>query len=484
MQQFLFIYCFISLCALFSCKGKSDDRYVGELAKQSLEYIDKNRLDSAVVMNLKILENIDTAAVDNFGIIANTYNNLGDIFYKATIFDKAFRMYKLGLEYARTLNDKTEESHSRRGIWRCSYMMKLPEKDTAIANFATLIPYIKSDKEISSLYNNITGYFMYNGNSDSAFLYNQIAIDKSADSLTLYRNWGIRSELFINEENYDSAWHYAWLASHSTDIYTRAASIFRLGRISEYENKDSSIYFLKYYGSLLDSINNIKTRDSINVILYKKQLSAVQDKVSRDHTIMTILTLTLLVVACGLTAFFIMASRRNRIMRHEAVALKKRLYELNEELNENYKKVEDYKQYSEQYQDLQARQKHMEETFVAQLVDARNKCINTFKKSSFYKKLPSLIDSGDGILKLDKRKEMQDVINKDFMLLRHSLATYFNISDEEFTLFCLSASGFSTKECAACRGVTMSAIRMQRMRINNKIKSFFSTDTDLSDILL
>ena len=38
-----------------------------------------------------------------------------------------------------------------------------------------------SEKEIASLYNNITGYFMYNGMYDSAFIYNRIAIEKSSD---------------------------------------------------------------------------------------------------------------------------------------------------------------------------------------------------------------------------------------------------------------------------------------------------------------
>ena len=133
---------------------------------------------------------------------------------------------------------------------------------------------------------------------------------------------------------------------------------------------------------------------------------------------------------------------------------------------------------------LQIRQKSIEDTLVAQLVADRTKCIDAFKRSAFYKKLPALIENGDAILRVDKREEMQKAIDKDFMLLHHSLATYFDISEEEFVLYCLSVAGFSTKECAACRGVSVSAIRMQRMRMNNKIKSFFSSDIDLSDILL
>lgn len=113
--------------------------------------------------------------------------------------------------------------------------------------------------------------------------------------------------------------------------------------------------------------------------------------------------------------------------------MKQKLSELNAYLVENNKKADKYEQYSEQYKELLARQEYMETTFVTQLVAARDKCIDTFKRGSFYKKLPSLIEKGDTILRIDKRKELQETINKDFILLRHSLMTYFDVTDEEFS---------------------------------------------------
>ena len=242
--------------------------------------------------------------------------------------------------------------------------------------------------------------------------------------------------------------------------------------------------YLKYYNELLDSIHNIKSADSINVVLYRKQLAAVQDTAERDRAITAALALALLLLVCCIAIFFVKIRRKNSLMNHEAEELKRKLWELNVHLAENKKKADKYRQYSERYQELLIRQKSIEDTLVAQLVADRTKCIDAFKRSAFYKKLPALIENGDAILRVDKREEMQKAIDKDFMLLHHSLATYFDISEEEFVLYCLSVAGFSTKECAACRGVSVSAIRMQRMRMNNKIKSFFSSDIDLSDILL
>lgn len=472
------------LLSFFSCRKEDDRTLASRWSQESHNYIIHNRLDSAVLLNLKILENIDTTCSDNFDIMASTYNDLGEIFYKATIFDRAMQMYERSLYYGNQLNDKTEESRARRGIWRCSHGLDLPEKDTVIAHLLSLLPYIRSEKEIASLYNNITGYFMYKGLYDSAFLYNRIAIEKSSDSATLYRNYSIRGALFINDQNYDSAWHYASMASHSHDIYTKASSVYRLSQIAEQKHNDSSVFYLKYYSELLDSIHNIKSADSINVILYRKQIAAVQDTAQRNRAATAVLALALLFLVCGIGVVLTRIRRRNSMMDHEAEVLKQQLSELNIHLAESKKKADKYKQYSEQYEELLARQKNIEDTLMAQLIEDRNKCIHTFKRSSFCKKLPVLIDNGNTILHVDKRKEMQDAINKDFMLLHHSLATYFDISEEEFILYCLSSAGFSTKECAACRGVSVSAIRMQRMRMNNKIKSFFSSDLDLSNILL
>lgn len=484
MQQTILTVCVIILSLFISCQRESDRDFAGRLAQESTGYIGRNRLDSAMLVNFRILERIDTADNGNYDIIASTYNNLGDIFYKASIFDKALHMYERSLAYGGRLADKTEESHARRGLWRCAHSLNLPQKDTALTTFRELLPHIKSIKEISSLYNNVTGYFMYNGMPDSAFVYNKIAIGHSNDSITLYRNWSIRSELFINKGTYDSARHYALLAANSPDIYTKTAAIYRLSKIAEKENDDSSIVYLKQYSALIDSVYNMSTADSIKTVLYRKQLSAAQDAATRNSTIIALLALVFLATAAGVVVFLVKARRKSHRMQDEAERLKQKLSELNATIVANNKKAGELEQYSEQYRSLLLKQKLMEETFVTQLVAAHEKCIAAFRKSSFYNKLPAIIDGGNGILSVDRRQEMQRAINKDFLPLRHSLATYFDISDEDFYLYCLSAAGFSTKDCAACRGVSPSAIRMQRMRMNNKIKSFFSSDINLDKILL
>lgn len=85
----------------------------------------------------------------------------------------------------------------------------------------------------------------------------------------------------------------------SHDIYTKATSFYRLSRIAEIRHNDSSVYYLKYYSELLDSIHNIKSADSINVVLYRKQLEAIKHTAQRNRTLTTVLALVVLLLVCG-----------------------------------------------------------------------------------------------------------------------------------------------------------------------------------------
>lgn len=93
MQRLPVIVLCLLLLAVLSCRKDDDHTLASCWAQESQNYLKNDRLDSAVLLNFKILENIDTTCSNNFAIIASTYNDLGDIFYKAAIFDRAMRMY-------------------------------------------------------------------------------------------------------------------------------------------------------------------------------------------------------------------------------------------------------------------------------------------------------------------------------------------------------------------------------------------------------
>ena len=73
---------------------------------------------------------------------------------------------------------------------------------------------------------------------------------------------------------------------------------------------------------------------------------------------------------------------------------------------------------------------------------------------------------------------------KSMRLLYQLLTAYFSFSDEEFYFFCLSSLGLNTKECAACRSVSVSAIRVLRKRINDKMHKYITVEELFQEIKL
>lgn len=483
------LFTLILLFCIFSCNNSEIGSRIDEYSRQSQYFVGRNRLDSAVLCNLKIVDLIDTAHLGCDSVLARTYNDLGDIFYNVALFYESLGMYQKALNYSIPLSDKTQESRARRGIWRCYAADGDSSGDTVIERTLDLVDSILSRREVASLYNNLTGYYQYSGDYTNAFYFNTKAISVCEDSVNQYRNFSIRSELFLNSGRYDSAWHYATLASESPNIYTKASAFKRLGKIAEVAKKDSAAFYLKYYCTVMDSIQNIKQADSIRMALNRKQLLSLQEENERKGNIMGwVLIVSLLFVFLIIIAFFRHIRSENKryvAKEREALRLAESLKRLNDELCLNKEQLESYHlQYSDKYRELQDRERSMEHTFIQQLVSARKRCISTFKKRAIYRKIPNLIAVGNGVLKISDREKLQEIVQLDFALLFHPLSSFLKMSSDDFFLYCLTISGLSTKECAACRGITESAIRMQRKRLNDKIRSFFLDQSLIDDILL
>lgn len=477
------VFCFLS------CQNSDTGSMIDDYTRQGQYYVSRNRLDSAVLCNLKIVDLVDTADMRYDSVLARTYNELGDIFYNVAVFDKSVEMYRKALSYSMPLSDKTQESHARRGIWRCCAAEGNSSGDTVIERTLDLVDHISSRNEIASLYNNLTGYYQYNGDYVSAFECNTRAISMCQDSVNQYRNFGIRSGLFLAAGRYDSAWHYAMRASGSPNIYTKASALMRLSKVAEALKKDSATYYLKYYCTVMDSIQNIRQADSIRVALNRKQLLSLQEENEKQGYMMSGVLVISLIFVLFVIVLFLRRLRRESIryaeVQREARNQAENLKRLNDELCLNKEQLENYHlQYSDKYRELLERERSMEQTFIQQLVSARKRCISTFKKRTIYRKIPGFISEGNGVLKIADRERLHDAVEQDFALLFHPLSSFLKMSSDDFFLYCLTISGLSTRECAACRGLTDSAIRMQRKRLNDKIRSFFMDQSLIDDILL
>ncbi|WP_444145090.1 hypothetical protein, partial [Barnesiella intestinihominis] len=107
-----------------------------------------------------------------------------------------------------------------------------------------------------------------------------------------------------------------------------------------------------------------------------------------------------------------------------------------------------------------------------------------FVKSEFFKEVTEYIEGGNVFLTISLRDRLFKSLRQEYALLYQLLTAYFSFSDEEFYFFCLSSLGLNTKECAACRSVSVSAIRVLRKRINDKMHKYITVEELFQEIKL
>ena len=100
-------------------------------------------------------------------------------------------------------------------------------------------------------------------------------------------------------------------------------------------------------------------------------------------------------------------------------------------------------------------------------------CSKHFKESNIYTDLYKKINSDKESLSYNEQKSFQTTILKEFDTYLQQVSSIVPLTDNDAFLCALLQLGFSTKECAACRGISSETIRSQRTRIRKKIPQNF-----------
>ena len=100
-------------------------------------------------------------------------------------------------------------------------------------------------------------------------------------------------------------------------------------------------------------------------------------------------------------------------------------------------------------------------------------CNKHFKESNIYTDLYKKINSDKESLSYNEQKSFQTAILKEFDTYLQQVSSIVPLTDNDAFLCALLQLGFSTKECAACRGISSETIRSQRTRIRKKIPQNF-----------
>lgn len=127
------------------------------------------------------------------------------------------------------------------------------------------------------------------------------------------------------------------------------------------------------------------------------------------------------------------------------------------------------------YVELKALKESEEAQITDRMVQISTDCIRNLKKDPAYPKISDLL-SASTQLSVAERDLVHQVMKRSFYLYVKELSHYVPLADDDYYLCCMALAGFSTKQCALCRGVGDTAIRVRRKRIKEKMGIYFHSE--------
>lgn len=448
------------VAALFSCgrQGRGLDR-AEAYYERGLAFEKESMLDSAVVCYLSAIKSLDPDDEYYAAPLGAYYNRIALLLFKSEINKEAEKMFEKAIAYNAQLPEKSQLSESYRGLWKCYCVDKGGVLDTSLLQTVKLIPDIRDKEELFKAKNALAYYFLMTGDYVSAMKYSAELETLSPDEVSYYKSCLVKGNIFYASGQLDSALWYTRKAANSSYIYTRASAYETLYEMTG----DSSC--LNRYTQLNDSILKIMKPAKVNTAFYSELIHNMDLEYARKiHTFLWLggIGVAMVVGLIGVTLLFYFR-RRNAVRRpapEAVIPVPGAAGRAPETPLEMEKKSESL-------------QREIVEQIHA-ITEQRNK---RFVKSDIYKQTVAFIKGGTVFLSPALRDSLFESLRKEYALLHRLLVTYFSFSDEEFYFFCLSSLGLGTKECAACRCVSMSAIRVLRKRVNDKMRRYITIDS-------
>ena len=461
LRSYYFILACFLVAVLISCGGGESGREEASAHfHKGIVFEEENKFDSAAVCYLSAIGSLNPDKSSNFEALGSYYNRIALLLFKSDINEEAEKMFREAIAFNTRLSDKGQLSESYRGLWKCLYVDNAEGHDTTILKTVELIPYIRDKEELYKTKNALAYYYLISGNYDLAMKYSAEIDSLFPDSVSYYKNCLVKGSIFYAEGHLDSAIVYTKKAARSSYIYTQ---------VSAYENLyvmtgDSAYYDLCY--TLNDSISGMMKPGRVNSAFYGKLINNMNREYSRkihDRTLFSIVGTAIIVVMIGAFLFFFF-KRRMAPKNTPAASIEKPV--------------------REQAVEMKEKGESLQREIVAQIKEITTVKNKRFKKSAVFKQTIEYIDGGAVFLPVSLRNALFESLKTEYALLYQLLTTYFSFSDEEFYFYCLSSLGLNTKESAACRSVSLSAIRVLRKRVNDKMRKYITAEELFDDIKL
>ena len=370
----------------------------------------------------------------DYTLLINIYNNLGTLYAHQDINDMALPMYKKALSYLELEPDSVKTAFALRNIARIYSLTQKP--DSSIIYYKRAISY-SAIKNRASILTDLGNLYLSLKDYKKAYQCIEKAKPLIGNEKTLYSLYLSKGELHIATNQLDSAKFYLNHCVKSSNIHTRAGSLYHLAQIAQKEkNINDLIKYSNLYeqtrNSIVDSLHFENTRLTQSMFNYQRIVNE-KSKYEKEATQRMILIYQVIIVfsIIFILSFIFFKKEQNR---------KKRFAHLKEE----------------QYKHRQIFEK--QGTFL--LLD------KDFHNSSLYIRIHRENDIQLGPNEWEELHQLIDATYPDFT--NRLIKLYPQISIEEIHICYLVKMQLPIKKIAFIMHITSSGVSQCRRRLYKK----------------
>lgn len=415
----------------------------------------------------------------DYTLLIKIYNNLGTLYAYQDINDMALPMYKKVLSYLELEPDSVKTAFALRNIAR---IYSLTQKaDSSIIYYKRAISY-SAIKNKASILIDLGNLYLSLKDYEKASQCMEKAKPLISNEKTLYPIYLSKGELHIATNQLDSAKFYLNHCIKSTNIYTRAGSLYQLAQIAQKEkNINDLIKYSNLYEQIRDSIINSSHFENIRLtqsMFNYQRIAKEKNKYEKEATQRMLLIYQVIIVfsIVFISSFIFFKKEQNK---------KKTLADLKEE---QYKRSQQYiedneKQISQLTEMLHSKQEEMGEV-EKQLYEARKLMLEMenrqifekqgtflllekdFHNSSLYIRIHREDDIQLGSSEWEELHQLIDATYSDFT--NRLIKLYPQISIEEIHICYLVKMQLSIKKIAFIMHITSSGVSQCRRRLYKK----------------
>ncbi|WP_233547663.1 tetratricopeptide repeat protein [Parabacteroides sp. AF17-28] len=415
----------------------------------------------------------------NYALLIKIYNNLGTLYAYQDINDMALPMYKKVLSYLEIEPDSVKTAFALRNIARI--YTQTQQLDSAIYYYRQAISY-STIRNKASILIDLGNLYLSNKDYEKAFQCMEDATPLITNEKTLYPIFLSKGELHIYQNQLDSAKYYLHRCAKSSNIYTRAGSLYQLAQIAQKEkNIDDLIKYSNQYEQTRDSIINHSHFENIRLaqsMFNYQRIAKEKSKYEKEAAQRMILIYQVFII---FTIIFILSF----IFLKNGQIRKKRLAYLREE---QYRRSQQYiednkKQIMQLTEMLHSQQEEMSEV-ERQLYEARKLMLEMENRQIFEKQGTILLLEKDFhnsslYLKIHREdnvqldssewEELHQLIDATYPKFTNRLIKlYPQISIEEIHICYLVKIQLSIKKIASIMHITSSGVSQCRRRLYKK----------------